>query len=613
MFVERLTPASQRAPARRAATRAPLWLAWGLPLALGVSAVGHAQDMGGMGGMGGPGGMDAGGAGGAPPAGAGLSQAPMTGGNMTGGGMRGGGSAGSPGGAPSASPDALFGLRPSDAPATISLEDALQLAATQSFDLRIAREKVVQQELQVQKAWAMLLPNLNAGGNYTFNCIGTEGAPFLSCDDQTISFASEEQLDQQKLLFSSLGEILRQVAGFEQDPARQAELGQRADQLFDTADEFERAKGDIQPIVVQPAHVVTGNLTLSMPLFNGRAWPLLQNAQTAVEAVDLAGNQARAALLFAVARAYYGAYTTRRMWQASREQLASAEAHRSAVTERVALNAASPLVLRRADLDVIRAEQGVRAAESAYRLAIGGLGNLIGVQTFFDVGEPPPQVAIESEHGVDQLLSLAYQARPDLRAQKLALTIADRNRVEAWMQFLPSFNLVAQGRATSNVNGFVATPFTGAVMVTASVPLYDGGTRYVNLKETASRIREELLRVRQLEYRIEGQVRGNVSDLSLKAQALGLAREAVAVAQQTRDQAQSLYDVGAATPLDVSDANLAVYFAEMDLLRAELDLQQARLGLAYTVGAFPGALDVSANSLADDEAAQARARLMQVK
>lgn len=578
--------------------RTDLPKAW-LALCL-ASSPAWAQGMGGApGAQGGPPAAGAAmGAGSGPSAG--LSQAPVSGGAR---------SAGNASRGPSAGADALFGLRPAPTMEQIALDDALIRAATQSIDLRIAREKVVQQELQVRKAWALLLPNISANANYTLNCIGADDGPFFRCQDQTIEFGSEEQLDQQKLLFSSLGEILRQVSNLEQDPTKRDELTRRADDLFATADEFEAAKDDLRPIVVQPAHVLNGSLTVSMPLFNGRALPLLQNAYTAVNAVDLAGTQARSALLYATARAYYAAYTAKKMMGAATKQLESATQHRDAVQERVSLDAAPPLTLRRAELDVIRAEQGVRSADSGYRLALGALGNLIGVESTFDVLEPPAQVPLEQERDADELMKLAYQSRLDLRAQKLALEVADRNRVEAWMQFLPSFNLMAQGRATSNANGFVATPYTGAVILSASIPLYDGGARYANLKETASRIREELLRVRQLETKIEGQVRGNIENLELKERSLQLSREAVAVAQATLEQAKTLYDVGAATPLDVSDASLALYFTEMDLFQTELDVHQARLGLAYVVGAFPGDLQASAEPISEQETEQARARL----
>ena len=93
-------------------------------------------------------------------------------------------------------------------------------------------------------------------------------------------------------------------------------------------------------------------------------------------------------------------------------------------------------------------------------------------------------------------------------------------RTDAWMAFLPSLSLVGQGRFSSNTSGFTSDPITGAIMVQANIPIYDGGTNYANLKETASKIEQEKLRLEQSESRIRSQVRGNVDDIALKQQAL---------------------------------------------------------------------------------------------
>ncbi len=513
---------------------------------------------------------------------------------------------------PSASPDALFGLEPSDAPVRVTLDDALREAAARSFDLRIAREKLVQQEAQVRKAWSFLLPHVSLGGTYTFNCTFGGQLAFADCNDQTIEFISEDQVEQQSLLYDSLGEIMSQVAELEQDPGKQEELRGQARGLFAVADELEKQKGDIQPIVVQPAHVLGGSLQVSMPLFNGRALPLLQNAYSAVDAVELATTQARNALLLAVTRAYYTAATAKKMLGIAEQQRDSATRHRDAVQSRVELEALPPLSLRRAELDVIRAQQAVRNAEAGYRAALAGVGQLTGIQSYFDVVEPPAAPMVDTSASAEELIATAVQQRPDLRAQKVALQVAERSRLDAWMMFMPSVNLIGQARASSNVSGFIASPVQGALMVTATLPLYDGGARYAALSESSSKIREELLKVRQIEERIQGQVRGNLEQLVLRGQALELAKEAVAVAREASEQARALYDVGAATPLDVSDANLALFLTEAELARAELELEQAHLGLAYIIGAFP-ALELPAEPLSDEEASAARERVESLK
>lgn len=509
---------------------------------------------------------------------------------------------------PSASPEQMFGLAPSDSPFVLTLEEALQKASERSFDLRIAREKLVQQEAQVRKAWSFLLPQVSIGGTYTFNCTFGRQDAFADCNDQTLQFVSEDQLDQQALLFNSLGEIMAQVAELEQDPGKQEELRRQSQGLFDTADEFERQKGEIEPIVVQPAHVFGASLQATMPIFNGRALPLLQNAYSSVDAVELATGQMRNALLLAVTRAYYTAATAKKMLSIAEQQRDSASKHKEAVQSRVELEALPPLSLRRAQLDVIRAEQAVRSAEAGYRAALSGVGQMTGITQYFDVVEPPPAPVVDTNVTPEELIAQAYSGRPDLRAQKVALEVAERSRLDAWMMFLPSVNLVGQARATSNVSGFIASPVQGALMITATLPLYDGGARYASLRESSSKIREELLKVRQIEERIQGQVRGNLDQLVLRRQALDLSREAVTVARETKGQAEALFEVGAATALDVSDANLGLFVAEAEVARAELDLEQAHLGLAYVIGAFPGA-NVAAAPLSDEEDRAARERV----
>ncbi|MFZ9886276.1 MAG: TolC family protein [Myxococcota bacterium] len=528
-----------------------------------------------------------------------ASGGPPPGGNTPGGGglddsargsrgsSLGGGVAPTGGLSPTMSPEALFGLADDGPVEVLSLEELWSRAAQGSFDLRIAHEKVVQQQAQVRRAWSFLLPNVSLGGSYTYNCTFGRADALADCGDQTVEFVSEEQLDQQALLFRALGQILGQVAELEDDPATRTELSSQSEGLLGAADQLERRKESAQPIVVQPAHVFGGSLQVTMPVFNGRSLPLLQNAYAAVDAVSLANRQASNALLLAVTRAYYTAATAKKMVQIAAAQQESSNRHRAAVQSRGELDALPPLQLRRAELDVIRAEQALRQAEAGYRGAIASVGQLAGIRNRFDIEEPARGIFRQAPRGEEELFELARAARPELRAQKIALQIAERSRLDAWMSFLPSVNLVGQARATSNVSGFIASPVQGALLLTASLPLYDGGARYAALEESASRIREALLQIRQVEDRILGQVRGNLEQVTLRSQALTLAEAAVSVARETQSQASALYEAGAATALDVSDANLGLSLAEAELARAQLDLEQADLGLAYVTGTFP--------------------------
>ncbi|MFZ9887629.1 MAG: TolC family protein [Myxococcota bacterium] len=470
-----------------------------------------------------------------------------------------------------------MGLLPVDAPPVISLSEALQRVAEQSFDLRIAAEEVTQANLQVQKAWALLLPQVSLGGTYSYNF-----------PEQTVEFGNPSQNAQQALLFRSIADVVTSSAQFSQDPAERAAALQQAEQLRQAAQDIESSK-PIE-VVVQPAHLVSGQLQVSVPLFSGRATPLLQNAYEAVDLSEAVVAQARASLLLAATRAYYGAVSAKRLMSIADEQRTNAERHREALRQREALGLATAIALQRADLDVIRAEQQTRAARQAYGMTLGALGQLMAREELFEVDTPPDVPAVEQLDTADGLIERALKARPEVTVRRSALAIARRMRTDAWMAFLPSLSLIGQGRYTSNTSGFAAEPFTGAVMLQANVPIYDGGTRYATLKETASKILQEELRLEQEERRIRSQVRGNLEDIELKRQALITADRGLALALDTRDNAQRLFDLGVATSLDVIDANLAVFFAQVEQTRAKLEVEQARLGLAFVSGALTPSL-----------------------
>lgn len=470
-------------------------------------------------------------------------------------------------------PEQLLGLLPVDDPPVITLEQAMQTVAEQSYDLRIAQEQITQAGTQLRKAWAVILPQVSIGATYTY-----------SFPEQTVAFGDPNQNAQQALLFHSIADVVESSSQFSADPAERAAAQAQAEQLRRAARDIESAKP--LEIAIQPTHMLSGQLQVSLPLFNGRALPLIQNAYEAVDLSRAVVDQARASLMLATTQTYYGAVTAKKMLAISEEQRENAVRHRDALKDREALGMATAISLQRADLDVVRAEQQVRSARQGYLIALGALGQLMAREEMFDVEEPPAVPAVEASAQTEDLIERALAARPEIEAQRSSLTIAKRMRTDAWMAFLPSLSLVGQGRYSSNTSGFTTDPITGAIMVQANIPLYDGGTRYATLKETASKIEQESLRLAQAESRIKSQVRGNVDDIALKQQALEIARRGLTLATDTRDNAQRLFELGAATSLDVIDANLAVFFAQVELARAELDVEQARLGLAYVVGAL---------------------------
>ncbi len=484
----------------------------------------------------------------------------------------------------------LLGLsEPAGGRQPLTLDDALARVAGAAPDVKIALERAAQQDAQLRRAWALVLPTLSAGAAYTHNCTAgglTDDAGFaVDCADRTTQLVNPDTIDQQATLFESLSQVFNIAADAAANEEDAAGFREQAGRLDDAAKQIRDT--DTTPIVTQPASQLTGQLSFTLPLLNPRAYPALLNAYDGVDAAALAQRQAKQGLAFSVVRAYYAAYTAQRLVDASTKQVEVSTKQRDAVRARVEANTQPALSLKRAELELLRAKQGLASAKAAADNAVAVVGSALGVTEMFTLVAPPAVAAVDvsAVGGTEAaLVDHALQARLEVRTQKIALQIAQRQTLDGWMQFLPQVGLTATARATSFTSGFVRDPVTGTLILSATLPLYDGGLRYATLDEASSRTSEESVRLHQLEDRVAAQVRGNLRDVVVREEALALAQQALTVSQEAQQQAQALFDAGVGTALDVSETSFAVFVAESDALRAEFDVATARLGLRWALG-----------------------------
>jgi outer membrane protein len=189
-------------------------------------------------------------------------------------------------------------------------------------------------------------------------------------------------------------------------------------------------------------------------------------------------------------------------------------------------------------------------------------------------------------------IALAYQSNPTLQSQRAQLRALDESYVQARAGFRPQASIQLQGDYASGPSTFGAGVTTDAAALSVSQPLYTGGLTSAQVRAAQADIQSGRQRLRQVEASVLQSVIQAYVDVRRDQQALGIARENVAVLLRQRDETKARFDVGQITRTDTAQADARLAAAQAQLSAAQATLAISRAAYAAVVGQSPGDLAV---------------------
>ena len=408
----------------------------------------------------------------------------------------------------------------------LGLAEALEAARTQSPDLAVALERVRQAENNVQRAWSVIQPTLTATGTLTYN----NQPSLVPVADST------------------------------------APLGI----TYTRGSNWTRA----------------GTLQFAWSFLNFRAFPALLTARQQVDVSRLTETQQRRELLLSAASTYYSGVTLRELAKVASALARATRDHALEAQGRYEAGLIQLSAALRARIDYLRADQETRRAQFAYSSAKSQLAALLDRRdTAFELAAPPePPETIRGTFR--ELLERALQDRPEMAAARANEEIAARLRTDAWAQFAPTLALTGTGRYNDPATSSGGEKGTWAVALSLTLPLYDGGFRYVALKDADSQIRQARAQTRSSTVHIEDELRRALLDLDSARALRDETEQAVAVSRENERLIRAQFSAGTASQVEVSDAESALFQSESTALQQRLSVQIAALRVAQAIGAF---------------------------
>ncbi|MEW6442930.1 MAG: TolC family protein [bacterium] len=326
-------------------------------------------------------------------------------------------------------------------------------------------------------------------------------------------------------------------------------------------------------------------IALNQLLFaSGRVYYTHQAAKAQIESVRQQESATRLKTAQRTAEAYNGALIAASVAAVQREALAAARSHLEHVRHRYEAGAATRLELLRAEAEVSNLEPGVTEAEKGIQIALTRLRRAVGLPDQADLVLTSPLDA--SVEAVDERAELdqAARMRPELRA-------IDHLRSAAEDQALAERGAMLPNLALTGTFGYEKPYFSineweqnWTVGVGLRMPLFDGLEAYHGMQK--ARAGAETLRrsAAQTLADIETEVRTALLDLEETAVRIGTTQENQERARQILAIAEDSYVAGAATSLEVIDAQLAARRARLEHLKALYDRRIARVRLAAATG-----------------------------
>lgn len=408
-------------------------------------------------------------------------------------------------------------------------EDALVHVRARSTDLRIAAAEVVRAEGQARVALAGALPTLNGTTAYTHNLI----------TNPTLQFARDG------------------AGGLTPSPVR-----------------------------VPFPDFFTGSLTLVQPLFAPRAWYAIGTADRAEDVAKLSLDEAKRQIALSVASTIIAVVTAERIAELNRVGLRNALTREALTVRRNALGGATGIDVVRSRQDVTVARATLIAGDESLRQAREALGLALGIPAGVGV---PPSVDLR---GLEQRAAASckpvqsIEERPDVAALRGNVELAQRARNDVKLQFSPTVNLQS-GAQTTTINTGAAPNTTWNIQAVLSVPIWDGGARYGNLRITGA---QEL----QAGERLEAARRQALVQVARTRRSVAVAEDRQRVAAQSRDLAaetdrltRAAYQEGRGTSLELVVSAQALRETESQLALRDFDVVQARVQALLALATCP--------------------------
>jgi outer membrane protein TolC len=338
---------------------------------------------------------------------------------------------------------------------------------------------------------------------------------------------------------------------------------------------------EFQGSTVTPQNQVTASLDVRMPLYAPARWARTAQAGDAKLVAQANAEEIRRQTSIATADAYLTIIARRRVVDTNLRARDVAKAHFDYAHELLEQGAGSRLNELRAQQEVSLDEGLIESARLALYRAQEALGVLLVADGPVDAGDEP---AFDIPAEVPALQAGPW--RTDLKLFATQQRAAERVLGDSSKDRLPYFEAVFQPSTTYPAQFFLPQN-SWRLLTQLSIPIFDSGQRQALRLERQAAVDESRATLARADTQARSEVRAAREAIASAERGLASARAAAEQAKQVVDIVNISFRAGAATNIEVIDAEGRARDADTAAAVAEDTLRRARLELLTALGRFP--------------------------
>ena len=343
-------------------------------------------------------------------------------------------------------------------------------------------------------------------------------------------------------------------------------------------------------IAIQRYNSLQGSLNLNLILFDAQSIPGYRSARSERAAQMFASAEAKRQLAFEVSNAYLATLGVDQVLVAAEHRYEYAQQALEAARARYKGGLVGVNDVTRAELEFATAEMGVTQVNGQLQTTYLQLGYLLDDADILERKLEVPEFLLKAADQValsaDLMIPQAQTRRLDLNSLRWRADSQHALAISPTLKWFPALSLTGQYRYT-NESGLTGRATNWNVGATLTWALFDGFARGAEYGE-----RKALAKLADLDIQaglrlVDLQVKE--AQVSLENQRAALKQAAVAhdVAQRNATEIAELYRQGLASALEVADANVRMFEAEVTLVRERYGLALSYLNFEAALGLDP--------------------------